>query len=190
VFLPYQVADIPVTYEENITQPFIAAIGSAHRDFPTLFKAAETLKLLTVVASSSRLLAGLQLPSCVKAPLDMGKEACLRLAQEARINIVPMQTNPQITAAGQVTIVEAMRMGRVVIASRCNGAEDHIIHGETGWLVEPGSVPALMEAIALLWDDAKLRGQIGDKAKKYAAQHFSDEAAGASLRRILDELRR
>lgn len=188
IFLPYQVDDIPITYEENTTQPFIAAIGSAHRDFPTLFQAVETLNLPTVLAAGSRALAGLQLPSQVQAPLGLGKQDCLRLAQEARINVVSMKTNAQITAAGQVTIVEAMRMGRVVIASRCNGAEDYITHGETGLLVEPGSAQSLIEAIAMLWDDPQLRNKIGHNAKNYAAQHFSDEAAGAALQKILDDV--
>ncbi len=188
VFFPYQVADIPVTYEENTTQPFIAAIGSAHRDFPTLLQAVETLKLPTVIASGSHALTGLQLPASVQAPAGLGKQDCLQLAQEARINIVPMKTNSHITAAGQVTIVEAMRMGRVVIASHCNGAEDYIIHGETGLLVEPGSTPALIRAIELLWDNPQLRNQIGHNAKNYAAQHFSDEAAGAALQSVLDDV--
>lgn len=188
VFLPYQVAEMPVTYDENTTQPFITAIGSAHRDFPTLFQAVETLKLPTVIASGSRALKGLQLPAQVQAPLGIGKQDCLRLAQEARINIVPMKTNAHITAAGQVTIVEAMRMGRVVIASRCNGAEDYIIHGETGLLVEPGSTQALIRAIEMLWDDPQLRNKIGHNARNYAAQHFSDEAAGISLQNVLDDV--
>jgi|GEM_PF-503425 len=188
VFFPYQVADIPVQYEENTTQPFIAALGSAHRDFPTLFQAVETLKLSTIVASGSRALTGLQLPAQVQAPLGLDKQNCLRLAQEARINIVPMKTDAHITAAGQVTIVEAMRMGRVVIASRCNGAEDYIIHGETGLLVEPGSTQSLVRAIEMLWDDPQLRHRIGHNAKNYAAQHFSDEAAGVALQSVLDEV--
>ncbi len=188
VFFPYQVADIPVTYEEETTQPFIAAIGSAHRDFPTLFQAVETLKLPTVVASGSRALAGLQLPSHVQAPLGIGRQDCLRLAQEARINIVPMKTNPQITAAGQVTIVEAMSLGRVVIASRCNGAEDYIVHGETGLLVEPGSTQDLVQAIEMLWDNPQLRHRIGQNAKNYAAQNCSDKSAGAALQSVLDDV--
>ncbi|PZV10450.1 MAG: glycosyltransferase [Leptolyngbya sp.] len=190
VFFPYQVADIPVIYEENTTQPFIAAIGSAHRDFPTLFQAVKTLKLPTVIASGVHALAGLQLPSCVQVPLGIGKQDCLQLAQEARINIVPMKTNSQITAAGQVTIVEAMRMGRAVIASRCNGAEDYITHGKTGLLVEPGSTSALIQEIEMLWDDPQLRNQLGQNARNYAAQYCSDEAAGAALQSVLDDVGR
>jgi hypothetical protein len=188
VFFPYQVAEIPITFEENTAHPFIAAIGSAHRDFPTLFQAVETLNLPTTIASGAHALAGLQLPSQVQAPFNLNKSDCLRLAQEARINVVSMKADAKITAAGQITIVEAMRMGRVVIASRCNGAEDYITHGETGLLVEPGSTEGLIQAIEMLWDDAQLRDRLGQNAKNYASQKFSDEAAGLALQSVLDEV--
>ncbi|GAB4382501.1 MAG: hypothetical protein Kow00121_42860 [Elainellaceae cyanobacterium] len=187
-FVPYQVPEIPVTYKENTTQPFIAALGSAHRDFPTLFQAVEELNLPTVVVSGKRSLEGLTIPPQVKAPLDATRQDCLRLAQEARISVVPLIPNEKVTAAGQVTIVEAMRMGRAVIATRCNGTDDYIIHGETGLLIEPHSVEALKQAIQLLWDDADLRNRIARNAQQYATDHFSDEAAGAALGRILDEV--
>ena len=187
-FFPYQVSDIPITHEENTTQPFVAAIGSAHRDFSTLFSAIATLNLPTIIASGPRALAGLELPACAQAPLGIGKAECLQLAQEACINVVPVIPNERVTAAGQVTIVEAMRMGRTVIASRCNGIEDYIIHGETGLLVEPQSVESLVQALDLLWNDQELRNRLGQNAMQYAARHFSDEAAARGLSKILDEL--
>ncbi|MBD1851512.1 glycosyltransferase family 4 protein [Leptolyngbya sp. FACHB-711] len=187
-FVPYQVPEIPVTYEENTAQPFIAALGSAHRDFPALFEAVKTLNIPTIVAASKRSLEGISVPSQVQTPFDIGKQDCLRLAQEARISVVPMVPNEQITAAGQVTIVEAMRMGRALIATRCNGAEDYIIDGETGLLVEPHSVKDLTDAIQKLWEDHELRNRLGQNAMRYAAEHFSNEAAGAALDRILTEV--
>ncbi|EKQ66733.1 glycosyltransferase [Leptolyngbyaceae cyanobacterium JSC-12] len=187
-FIPYQSAEIPVIYEENDVEPFIVAIGSAHRDFPTLFKVVEKLKLPTVVASGPRSLAGLSIPSQVQTPFGIGKKECLRLAQEARINVIPLRPNELVTAAGQVTIVEAMRMGRAIIATRCNGAEDYIIHGETGLLVEPESSDDLRQAIEMLWNDEALRNRLGQAARHYASKHFSDEAVGRSLGKILDHL--
>lgn len=127
------------------------------------------------------------LASSVKAPLGLNKQDCIRLSQEARVNVIPLRANQLATAAGQVTIVEAMRMGRAIIASRCNGAEDYLIHGKTGLLVEPGSVEALSEAIDLLWNDVALREQLS-RAASYAAEHFSDEAAGFAMGRLLDPL--
>lgn len=187
-FVPYQSPEIPITYEENTTDPFIVSIGSAHRDFPTLFKAVEKLNLPTILASGPRALAGLTLPPQVKAPLGIGKKECLQLAQEARINVIPLLPNERVTAAGQVTIVEAMRMGRALIATRCNGAEDYIVDGETGLLVEPYSVEEMTEAIEKLWNDAELRNRLGKAAQKFATENFSDEASGRALGKILDRL--
>ncbi len=187
-FVPYQSAEIPILYEENEKQPFLVAVGSAHRDFQTLFRAVSQLNVPTVVASGARSLAGLDIPQQVKTPFDIGKQDCIRLVQEARINIVPLSSNERVTAAGQVTIVESMRMGRATIASRCNGAEDYIIHGKTGLLVEPQSVDGLLQAIELLWNDESLRNRLGAAAKQYAAEHFSDEASGKALGKILDSL--
>lgn len=187
-FVPYQSAEIPILYEENTTAPFIASIGSAHRDFSTLLAVVDKLKIPTVIASGKRALAGLDIPSTVQTPFGIGKHECLRLAQEARINVIPMRSDQLITAAGQVTIVESMRMGRALIVSRCNGAEDYITHGETGLLVEPHSQKDLLQAIELLWHDSAFRNRLGQAAHAHAQKHFSDEASGSALGTILNEI--
>jgi glycosyltransferase involved in cell wall biosynthesis len=180
--------ELPITYEENNKEPFITALGSAHRDFPTLFKAVEKLNIPTVVASGKRALAGLTIPDNVQTPFGISKADCLRLNQEARINIVPLLPKPNVTAAGLVTIVEAMHLGRAIIATKGLGPEDYITHGETGLLVEPESVEDLTQAIELLWNDAELRNRLGQAARRYAQEHFSPEAAGKKLGNILDKV--
>ncbi len=180
--------ELPVTAQENTTDPFIAALGSAHRDFPTLFQAVEKLSIPTIVASRPRSLEGLTIPPEVKTPFGIGRKECLHIAQEARINIVPLLPKPEAISAGIITIVEAMLMGRPVIATRCLGAEDYIQHGETGLLVEPQSVDDLMDAIKMLWHDSALRDRLGQAAQSYAKENFSCEAAGAALGRILDRV--
>ncbi len=187
-FVYFHEKEIPVTFQENNTEPFITALGSAHRDFSTLFEAVEKLNVPTIVACSQRALEGVSIPSQVQTLIGTSKENCLRLAQEARINVVPMLPNPKVTASGQVTIVEAMSMGRAVIATECNGAEDYIQHGKTGLLVKPQSVEDLVQAIEMLWNDSELRNRLGQAAQRYARENFSCEAAGASLTRILNEV--
>lgn len=187
-FVPYQAPAIKVEYEENTDKPFVASLGSAHRDFPNFFKAVEKLKLPTVVAAGPAALAGIEIPSLVQTPFGISRQDCFRLAQQGRILVVPLKPKEDITAAGQVTIVEAMRMGRPVIATRCNGAEDYIIHGKTGLLVEPNSWESMAETIELLWYNDSLRQRLGQAAKQYADANFSDEAAGAHLGRILDHV--
>lgn len=187
-FVPFHEKELPVTSQENTTDPFIIALGSAHRDFPTLFQAVEKLSIPTIVASGPKALEGLTIPSQVKTPFGIGRKECLTRAQEAAISIVPLLPKSTAVAAGVVTIVEAMRMGRAVIASRCLGAEDYIQHGETGLLVEPESVDDLEQAIKMLWNDSGLRERLGQAARQYAQEHFSYEAAGVTLGTILDRV--
>jgi glycosyltransferase involved in cell wall biosynthesis len=187
-FVPYQAPNIKVEYEENTEKPFVTSLGSAHRDFPNFFKAVEKLKLPTVLATGPSALEGIEVPSLVQTPFGISRQDCFRFAQQGRIVVLPLKPKEGITAAGQVTIVEAMRMGRPLIATRCNGAEDYIIHGETGLLVEPNSWESMAEAIEWLWYDDALRQRLGQAAKRYADENFSDEAAGAHLGRILDDV--
>ncbi|MBW4463696.1 MAG: glycosyltransferase [Nodosilinea sp. WJT8-NPBG4] len=187
-FLPYQVPEIPIEYEEDRDTPFIASLGSAHRDFPTLFEAVKKLNIKTVVATGQAAVEGMTIPDKVELPFGISKDECLRLAQQARLNVVPLQPKEGVTAAGQVTLVEAMMMGRPLIVTNFYGAEDYIIHGETGWLVEPNSLESMTEAIDLLWHDDALRQKLGENARAYAQEHFSDPCAGRHLERILSKV--
>lgn len=185
-FVPLQRAEIPVTYKEETTDPFILAMGSAHRDYPTLFEAVNKLGVRTVIVAGQHVLEGLTIPPQVEVRSGLTPQECYRLAQQARVNIVPLFNHE--TATGQVTIVEAMRMSRPVIATRCIGSEDYIKDGETGFLVEPSSVDDLVQAIDMLWNDHELRNRLGREAGRYAAENLSDEAVGAVLGRILDSV--
>lgn len=187
-FLPYQVPDIPIEYEEDQQTPFITSLGSAHRDFPTLFEAVKQLNIKTVVATGKGAVEGMTIPEQVELPFGISKAECLRLGQQARLNVVPLQPKEGVTAAGQVTLVEAMIMGRPLIVTNFYGAEDYIIHGETGWLVEPNSLESMTEAIDLLWNDDALRQKLGENARAYALEHFSDPCAGRHLERILNQV--
>ncbi|MBR8832151.1 MAG: hypothetical protein N5P05_002401 [Chroococcopsis gigantea SAG 12.99] len=184
-FVPLQRAEIPVLASEDLDKPFVLSMGSANRDYPTFFKAVEKLKIRTVIVASQYALRGLNIPANVEVLSGLTPEQCHRLAQEARINVVPLVDHP--TAAGQVTIIEAMRMSRPVIATRCIGSEDYIDHAANGLLVPAYSVDELAGAIDQLWSDEGLRTSLAREAGKYTRENLSDEAAGINLRRILDQ---
>jgi glycosyltransferase involved in cell wall biosynthesis len=185
-FVPLQRGKITITETEETSNPFLLAMGSAQRDYPTLFKAVEKLGLRTIVVAGNHALAGLTIPDHVEVRSGLTMNECLQLAQQARISVVPLLDSQ--TAAGQVTIIEAMWMSRPVVATRCIGSEDYIKDGETGFLVEPHSVDDLVQAIEKLWNNLELRNSIGKQAGDYSSKHFSDEAAGAALGRILDDV--
>jgi glycosyltransferase involved in cell wall biosynthesis len=72
--------------------------------------------------------------------------------------------------------IEAMLAGRPVIASDVGGLPEVVTHGETGLLVPPGDVAALVEGLALLADRADLRVRMGEAGRERARRCFSRQA--------------
>jgi len=62
--------------------------------------------------------------------------------------------------------MEAMSMGRPIVASHIGGIPDIVADGETGFLVTPGDPAALQEAIQRLLADPTLRERMGAMAKQ------------------------
>ena len=188
VFAPYQSPNIDINYEEDTESPFIAAMGSAHRDYSTLINCSADLNIRTVIATGRGVLEGIDIPKTVETPYGINRDECLKLTQQARISIVPMTLKDEVTAAGQITIVEGMMLGRPMIVSDCYGASDYITHGVDGWLVPPGDKQALSDAITKLWNDSDLRNELSRNARKTAQMKFSDAAAGSALEETIKTL--
>ena len=88
--------------------------------------------------------------------------------------VVSASTDPE--AFGRV-VPEAQALGRPVIATDHGGAQETVIPGETGWLVPPGDVQALAEAInhALSLDE-EARKALALKAVDNVRRNFSKDA--------------
>jgi glycosyltransferase involved in cell wall biosynthesis len=71
------------------------------------------------------------------------------------------------------TAVEAMGVGRPVIASRLGGLPFTVIDGATGLLCEPGDPEDLARKIETLLDDAELRLRLGLAGRKRFEEHFT-----------------
>ena len=72
--------------------------------------------------------------------------------------------------------VEAQAMGRPIIASDHGGAQETIIRGQTGWLVEPSNSDALAKAIedALALTPTQ-RAMLATRAMSHIAENFTKE---------------
>src|SRR6266516_3260782 len=62
--------------------------------------------------------------------------------------------------------MEAMAMGRPIVASHIGGLPDLVVDGETGLLITPGDWCTLREAIQRLLDNPVLRERMGAMAKR------------------------
>lgn len=74
-------------------------------------------------------------------------------------------------------ILEAMALGKPVIASRLAGTPEQVLDGETGLLVEPRDIEQLAEALYQLIDKADLRRAMGSAALQRFNTHFTTQTA-------------
>ena len=71
-----------------------------------------------------------------------------------------------------ITLLESMRFGIPVVATRVGGNPEVIVDGDTGYLVPAGDVPAFASrTIKLLLDD-DLRRRMGENARRHVERKF------------------
>jgi glycosyltransferase involved in cell wall biosynthesis len=83
--------------------------------------------------------------------------------------------------------LEAMAMGRPVVASRIGGLPDIVVDGETGLLVPPCDKQALREAIERLLNDPELREQMGSRGQQRVAE-FQARTVVPRIEEVYQEL--
>jgi glycosyltransferase involved in cell wall biosynthesis len=70
-------------------------------------------------------------------------------------------------------VLEAMAAGLPVVATDVGGLSEVVQPGETGWLVAPGDIPALADAISHLLAHDQVRTAFGQAGRKRAEERFS-----------------
>jgi glycosyltransferase involved in cell wall biosynthesis len=100
--------------------------------------------------------------------------------------VVSASTDPE--AFGRV-VPEAQALGRPVIATDHGGARETVIPGETGWLVPPGDVEALAEAIDHVLNlNEHERKKLAEKAVQNVHLYFSKAAMCAKTLEVYDDV--
>jgi len=84
-------------------------------------------------------------------------------------------------------LVEAMALGKPILASDIGGIPDLVADGENGYLVPVGDVEALTARIREFLDDPWKREEMGNAGKRYAA-NFSADAMVEKIDRLYREL--
>ena len=84
-----------------------------------------------------------------------------------------------------MTCLEAGYYGLPVIATKCGGPEEIILHDRTGLLVEKRNIDMMAEAILALADNEIRRVQLGTAARQYVREKFSTDNFKQALSQIL-----
>jgi glycosyltransferase involved in cell wall biosynthesis len=85
-------------------------------------------------------------------------------------------------------ILEAMAMGRAVVATEVGGVPELVAHGETGLLTPSGDEEALAGALLRLLNAPETRGRMGDAGRLRVRQRFDQDAQALRLETYLESL--
>lgn len=138
-----------------------------HRDFMCLF-VGEREKHPNYYNELRRLTSTLKLERCVRFV-----EPVRHIAAAYKLCDGVLCPSIEPEAFGRISI-EAQAMGKPVIAADHGGARETVRHGETGWLVRPGNIQSLAEAIvAMLNLGQSERETMAEAGRAHVGEHFS-----------------
>jgi PEP-CTERM/exosortase A-associated glycosyltransferase len=84
--------------------------------------------------------------------------------------------------------LEAMAQGRLLVASDVGGHKELIRHGETGWLFEAGSAPALADAVMALLDRRERWPELRRAGREFVERERHWAASVARYRPVFERL--
>lgn len=170
--------------DQNKTQEdFIFSPGrDPGRDLKTLATATQNIiPEVKVTTRASRLAKLGKLADHVKC-YDFSTLELRRQYQLAKLFILPLDDTGGLNdAMGCSTLVEAMAMGKAIIATETETVSAYITHGENGWLVPARDPAALRAAITKLLADDALRERLGRAARESAVKNCSADIFAQNL---------
>jgi glycosyltransferase involved in cell wall biosynthesis len=115
-------------------------------------------------------------------------EAMPEIISAAHIIVVPQRDVPAAQAQFPLKLTDGMAMAKPILATRVGDVPG--ILGETGYLVDPSSPEQLAAQIQDIFADYDTALERGRQARQRCVEHYSIEAMGVALARIMKQVRR
>lgn len=142
---------------------YVYAAGWAHRDWETLLEALARVDMPAILAPGRPLEVPSDMDGRVQVIEMPSPEGGRRLASRASVIAVVMKDTE--LPSGPLVLLDAMAMGKAVVASSVNGTRDYVMDKETALVVPPSDPLALAGALTQLGSDPGLRRRLGQQAK-------------------------
>lgn len=165
---------------------FVLSAGHTRRDYQTLIEASRRCLVPLVIVCGHDQELTTPLPKHVRVHRDVSRYEYLDLLARCSFVVVPLI--PAARATGQVVILEAMGVGKAVIATQTAGALDLIHHGINGLLVPPFDVPALASAMQRLVNEPETRRRFAETALQDILREHTIETHAARKLAAIEEL--
>lgn len=125
---------------------------------------------------------------------EKGLENVVTVTKASRAQIpgivagIDMLVAPSFTESFSFALIEAMAMGKPIVATNSGGTPELIAHNETGVLIDPGNVELLTLTVRdLMKDQARMR-RLGTTACEYVQRHLSVQSMSVKTLNIYREV--
>ena len=186
---PERVSVLPFGVDDSFWRPvdnhlqgdYVLSVGTdAARDYTTLLHVSTQSKLHIVTRQR---LPGSLLGPGVQVSSDHSFAQLRELYSGARFVVIPLQDVDQ--PSGQSAALQAMACAKAVIITRTQGLweVEHMRHMDTCYLVEPGDVESLREAMEYLWGNPAEAERIGLNARRLVERRYNANSLARNLER-------
>lgn len=177
-FIPFHSDPAYLKVPHDESGGYILTAGRTFRDYLTFMNAVEGVGTEVIVVSSKRNIEMKNIPANVVLKYDISMDELTELIKKSAVVVVPLEVRS--ISIGQSVFLQAMAMGKAVVATETAGTVDYIDHMESGMLVPPGDSRAMREAIDYLLDNKKERVRLGENARKkvmesYLPAHYAEK---------------
>jgi glycosyltransferase involved in cell wall biosynthesis len=159
------------------------------RDYSAFFSAIRGLPVFVIVTAKPQKLKKYEpLPDNISARNFSSKELVAEYAK-AKIVVLPLAiSDEKWNAMGCSTLVEAMAMGKAIIATKSATMESYIKNGVNGILVPQNDANALKRAIEDLLSDSEKRKRLGEAARKFSLEYCEAEKYAKNLAQYFESV--
>ncbi len=104
------------------------------------------------------------------------------------LSVMDIFVLPSIFEGFGIVLLEAMAMGRPVIASRVGGIPEIVAHGLTGVIVEPANPSGITSSVVKLLKNPMEAKRIGDAGRREVEKRFTAGAMARKIENVYDEI--
>lgn len=178
-FVPLHTSPELLNRTQGTEEEFYLAAGRSFRDYETLLRAITATNLTVLIVGGRGATAQYAGVDNVRVTEDISIEELEALMRRSRAVVVPLQD--RAISVGQSVLLQAMALGKAVVATRTAGTSDYVNDMSDGILVAPGDAQELRDALLLLEDEG-LRRKLGAGARSRVAAMYLPKHYASAIR--------
>jgi glycosyltransferase involved in cell wall biosynthesis len=170
---------------------YIVCVGYLKRDWPTLIQAFDHLRCeikLKLVGARSAI--GFEFPNKLCTRIEclpyVKIQELKKILAGARFMVLPLPYYRY--SFGQMTLLQAMSMGKAVIVTEVPGIKDYVQDGYNALLVKPYAWKDLKDKMELLLRDEKLGMRLGENARRSILEKYNEKKLAKGIYQAVEEL--